>query len=96
MTALRLSAPSKLEERKFPMSDDMRRPERTTIIERRGGGGTTLIAIVLLIAVVIGGIYLFNIQQAQSSKDHAIAGAATSVSHAADKIGDAASDGTNK
>ena len=70
--------------------------ERTTIIERRGGGGTALIAIVLLIAVVIGGIYLFNISQAQTSKDQAIAGAATSVSHAADKVGSAVPDSNPK
>jgi hypothetical protein len=76
------------------MSDRDRGGERTTIIERRGSGGTVLIAVVLLIAVIIGGIYLFNMQQAQSSKDHAIAGAATSVSHAADKVGDAASGGS--
>lgn len=74
------------------MSDADRGPERTTIIERGGSSGTMLIAIVLLIAVIVGGIYLFNMQQAQSSKDRAIAGAATSVSHAADKVGDAASD----
>jgi uncharacterized protein HemX len=74
------------------MSDNMRETtDRVTIIERRGGGGTVLLAIVLLIAVVVGGVYLFNVQQAQTSKDHAIAGAATSVSHAADKVGDAVS-----
>lgn len=78
------------------MSDINRGPERTTIIERGGGGGTALIAIVLLIAVVIGGIYLFNMQQAQTGKDHAIAGAATTVSHAADKVGDAASGSVSK
>lgn len=69
--------------------------ERVTVVERGGGGGTVLIAIVLLIAVVIGGVFLFNMQQAQTGKDKAIASAATSVSHAADKVGDAAS-GSNK
>ncbi len=78
------------------MSDIDRGTERTTIIERGGSGGTVLIAIVLLIAVVIGGVYLFNMQQAQTGKDQAIAGAATSVSHAADKVGDAASGSTSK
>lgn len=77
------------------MSGNNRGTEHTTIIERRGSGGTVLIAIVLLIAVIVGGVYLFNMQQAQTSKDHAIAGAATSVSHAADKVG-AAADGSAK
>jgi len=76
------------------MSDNRNGTEHTTVIEHRGSGGTMLIAIVLLIAVIVGGVYLFNMQQAQSSKDHAIAGAATSVSHAADKVGDAASGGS--
>jgi uncharacterized protein HemX len=64
---------------------------RTVIVERSAGGGTALIAIVLLIGVVIAGLYFFRMQESQSSKDKAIAGAATSVSHAADKVGDAAS-----
>jgi apolipoprotein N-acyltransferase len=61
----------------------------TTIIEKRGSGGTVLLAIVLLIAVLVGGWYLFTVAPAQSAKDKAITGAATSVSHAADKAGDA-------
>lgn len=64
-------------------------PTHTTIIERKSSGGTILLAIVLLIAVVVGGAYLFNIQKAQTSKDNAVAGAASSVSKAADKVGSA-------
>lgn len=66
----------------------------TTIIERRGGGGTVLLAIVLLAAVIVGGWYLFTMAPQQTAKDQAITGAATSVSHAADKVGDAASGGS--
>jgi len=61
----------------------------TTIIEKRGGGGTVLLAIVLLAAVIVGAWYLFTVAPQQSAKDKAVAGAATSVSHAADKVGDA-------
>ena len=61
----------------------------TTIIEKRGSGGTVLLAIVLLAAVIVGAWYLFTVAPAQSAKDKAITGAATSVSHAADKVGDA-------
>jgi hypothetical protein len=62
----------------------------TTIIEKRGGGGTTLIAIVLLLAVIVGGVYLYSVSQTKAAKDGAIAGAADSVSRAADKVGSAA------
>ncbi len=66
----------------------------TTVIERSGGGGAGwLIAIVLLVAVVIGGVYLFNRQGAQNSKDAAITSAAKSVGGAADKAGDAVDPG---
>lgn len=69
----------------------------TTIIERRGGGaGTVLLAIVLLIAVAVGAWYLFTVAPQQSAKDHAIAGAASSVGHAADKVGDAVDPSTSK
>ena len=61
----------------------------TTIIEKRGGSGTIILAIVLLAAVIVGAWYLFTVAPAQTSKDKAVAGAATSVSHAADKVGDA-------
>jgi hypothetical protein len=74
---------------------DAERGTHTTIIERRGGGGTILLAIVLLAAVVVGAWYLFTVAPAQSAKDKAITGAATSVSHAADKVGDAASGGSS-
>ena len=68
----------------------------TTIIhetpERRGSGATMLMAIVLVIAV-IAGIYIFSQSTAsESAKDNAIAGAASSVSKAADKVGSAAED----
>lgn len=61
----------------------------TTIIEKRGSGGTVLLAIVLLFAVVVGAWYLFTVAPAQTAKDKAITGAATSVSQTADKVGDA-------
>ena len=61
----------------------------TTIIEKRGGGGTVLLAIVLLIAVAVGAWYLFTVAPAQTAKDKAITGAATSVSQTADKVGSA-------
>ena len=66
----------------------------TTIIERRSGGGTILLAIVLLAAVIVGTWYLFTMAPQQSAKDKAITGAATSVSHAADKVGDAVDQGS--
>jgi hypothetical protein len=71
-------------------------PGGTTIIEKKGSGGTVLIALVLLVAVLIGGWYLFTTQGAQTNKDNAVAGAAKSVSSAADKVGDAATGDTTK
>jgi uncharacterized protein HemX len=62
----------------------------TTIIEKKSGGAGILIALVLLVAVAIGGWYLFSRSGAQNSRDTAVAGAAKSVSSAADKVGDAA------
>lgn len=62
----------------------------TTIIEKRGGGATVLLAIVLLFAVLVGAYYLFTMAPSQNAKNNAIAGAASSVSKAADKVGDAA------
>ena len=65
-------------------------PGGTTIVEKKGSGGTVLIAIVLLLAVIIGGWYLMTQGTAETKKDNAVAGAAKSVSSAADKVGDAA------
>lgn len=70
-------------------TSDADRGTHTTIIEKRGGGGTILLAIVLLAAVLVGAWYLFTVAPQQSAKDKAVAGAATSVGHAADKVGDA-------
>lgn len=72
----------------------------TTIIQeapaRRGSGATMLIAIVLVVAV-ISGIYIFSQSTAsEAAKDNAIAGAATSVSKAADKVGAAAENAADK
>jgi hypothetical protein len=75
-------------------TDAERGTHTTTIIERRGGGGTLLLAIVLLAAVIVGAWYLFTMAPQQSAKDKAIAGAATSVGHAADKVGDAVDQGS--
>ncbi len=68
----------------------------TTIIEKRGGGGTVLLAIVLLIAVAVGAWYLFTVAPAQTAKDKAITGAATSVSKTADKVGSAVDPSSSK
>lgn len=65
-------------------------PEHTTIIERGGSSaGTILIAFVLLLAVAVGGYYLYSTQNSEAAKDNAVAGAASSVSDAAQKVGDA-------
>jgi cytoskeletal protein RodZ len=70
-------------------TDDTQPGARTTIIEKRGSGGTVLIALVLLIAVAVGAWYLLTVAPAQTAKDKAVTGAATSVSQTADKVGSA-------
>ena len=66
----------------------------TTIIhERRSSGGTGMIMAVVLIIAVIGGIYLFSqSNQSEAAKDNAIAGAASDIGDAANKVGNAAED----
>jgi cytoskeletal protein RodZ len=76
-------------------TEDAQPGTHTTIIEKRGGGGTVLLAIVLLIAVAVGAWYLFTVAPAQTAKDKAITGAATSVSQTADKVGSAIDSSTS-
>ena len=65
--------------------------ERIVEIERPSGGGSGwVIAIVLLIALVVGVLFLTNMSNSSARKDNAIADAATSVSKAATKAGNAA------
>jgi hypothetical protein len=68
----------------------------TTIIEKRSSGGTALIAIVLLLAVIVGSWYLYTTAGATNAKNNAVAGAARSVSTAANKVGDAADSAQGK
>lgn len=80
----------------YRATTDADRGTHTTIIEKRGGGGMALLAVVLLIAVAVGAWYLLTVAPAQTAKDKAITGAATSVSHTADKVGDAVDSSTSK
>lgn len=72
-------------------------PMHTTIIERSSGGGAAvMLAIALLLAVIVGGYFLVTSQQSEVAKDNAVAGAAQSVSDAADKVGAAVDQATGK
>lgn len=72
--------------------------ERTTttdggpvVAERRGGGLGTVAALILgLVVVGVVGYFLITMSQSEQVKSNAIAGAAESVSAAADNVGDAA------
>ncbi|MES2289744.1 MAG: hypothetical protein V4530_08395 [Pseudomonadota bacterium] len=71
---------------------DQPQPQTTKIVveeHRGGGGGTAIMALVLLIAVLIGGYFVFMNTDSTVKKNDAIAGAAKSVSAAADKAGEA-------
>lgn len=68
------------------MTDERSNTGGNTTVVEKSSAGTVLIGIALLVAVLIGGWYLFARQTAQSNKDNAIAGAAHSVSKAADKV----------
>lgn len=59
--------------------------------ERSGGGmGGVLIAIAVIALLAVVGFFLYNMSQAEASKDDAVAGAASAVEGAADSIGEAA------
>jgi flagellar basal body-associated protein FliL len=73
----------------------------TTIIHdgepaRRGSGATIMIAVLLIVAVVAG-LYIFSkSSSSESAKDNAVAEAASSVSDAAAKVGNAADSAVDK
>ena len=68
-----------------------------TVIESgRGGGSGWLIAIVLILAVLVGGYFLMQGTTASTNKDNAIAGAASDVGDAAQKVGNAAENAVKK
>lgn len=77
------------------MADLDRTQPQTVVVERSGGGAGWLIAIVLIVALAIGGVYLYNQNRSTSAKNNAITSAAKSVGHAADKVGDSATDKSN-
>lgn len=65
----------------------------TTVVERRGSGMGAIVALVIgLLAVIVIGYFLMNMNRNDAVESNAIAGAAESVGHAADNIGDAARD----
>ena len=65
-----------------------------TVVERRGGSGMgAIVALVIgLLAVLVIGYFLMNMSRNDAVESNAIAGAAESVSGAADNIGEAARD----
>ena len=68
-----------------------------TLVERSGGGGSGwLIAIVLILAVLVGGYFLMKGTNASTNKDNAIAGAASDIGDAAQKVGNAADNAVKK
>ena len=68
-----------------------------TVVERSGSGGSGwLIAIVLILAVLVGGYFLMQGTTASTNKDNAIAGAASDVGDAAQKVGNAAENAVKK
>ncbi len=68
-----------------------------TVVERSGGGGSGwLIAIVLILAVLVGGYFLMQGTNASKNKDNAIAGAASDIGDAAQKVGNAADNAVKK
>ena len=69
---------------------------RTVIESGSGGGSGWLIAIVLILAVLVGGYFLMQGTNASTNKDNAIAGAASDVGDAAQKVGNAAENAVKK
>ncbi|MES2302603.1 MAG: hypothetical protein V4521_11135 [Pseudomonadota bacterium] len=70
----------------------------TTVYQDRpatGGGGGWLIGLVLVIALIVGGYFLLQMQDSRSTRDDAIAQAASDVGTAAKQIGNAAKDATD-
>ena len=68
-----------------------------TVVERSDGGGSGwLIAIVLILAVLVGGYFLMQGTNASTNKDNAIAGAASDIGDAAQKVGNAADNAVKK
>lgn len=66
------------------MADD-----RTTIIKEGSNGGIIFVSVLLMALVLVAGYFLFANQQSEGTKNEAITGAAQSVEHTADKIGNA-------
>jgi hypothetical protein len=67
----------------------------TTVVDRdRGGGGMggILIGLAVLIIVAIGAYFLLNANRNDAIRTDAVSGAASSVSNAADSVGEAARD----
>ena len=68
-----------------------------TVVDRSGSGGSGwLIAIILLLAVLAGGYFLMQGTNASANKDNAIAGAASDIGDAAQKVGSAADNAVKK
>lgn len=73
--------------------------ERIVEVERPtggGGGSGWMIAMVLTVALVVGILIFVNMTNSSARKDNAIAQAASDVSKAATKAGDAAENAANK
>lgn len=63
----------------------------TVVTEKSGGGGMGFLGIlVAIIAIGVVGYFLFNMSQSKQVESNAVAGAAQSVSNAADNVGEAA------
>lgn len=74
----------------------MANENRTTYVETgKGSGGTWVVALVLIVALVIGVVFASRMVGSETSKDKAVAGAASSVGDAAKDVGDAARDTAN-
>jgi hypothetical protein len=73
----------------------------TTIIHdgepARRGSGATMMLVLLLIVALVAGLYIYNRStSSESAKDNAVAEAASSVSDAAAKVGNAAENAADK
>ncbi len=64
--------------------------ERAPVGSSSGGGSGIMWAIVALIAIAIVAYFLMNMNDSETRKDDAIAGAASDVGDAAKDVGDAA------
>ncbi|MBB3861075.1 hypothetical protein GGQ88_002347 [Novosphingobium hassiacum] len=68
---------------------------RTTVYDegaRRSGGSGWVVVLLVLLVLVVGGYFLLQAQDSRSSRDNAIAEAASDVGSAAKQVGNAAQD----